>query len=392
MLLRVLFSIVIIFVTFANSEDILSPVQKKMLKNEKQQNKKSSDILEFDWINPVNLSYTHTKTDQTSPSQTSDIWSISLNQPIFRSGGIYYAIEYAKANREFLRLSTSLKEKALIKSAFVTLLNLKNIDLNIQKQNLLIKNAKIDILRKKEQYLNGVLDSSFLDNAILSKNRLEIGLLDMKSTKADLLKTFHTLSSLDYKSVHLPHLKLVNLDEYIKNNLFLKNSKANIKQLDYLKKMTVSNYFPTISLFANYNKSRVNYMRVQNDSYKSYGLSVSMPLFDINRGKNIELQKLKVLKSKLELIDKKNSEKELYRAIVKKISFYKKKIELAKEEEKLYASLLKTTKDLYSGGEKTIYDVKTMQNSLQSTKLDKKIYQNDLDIELFKLYEHEGNM
>jgi outer membrane protein TolC len=391
-LLRVLFSVVIVFVSFANSRDILSPVQKKILQNEKKQNEKSSDILEFDWVNPINLSYTHTKSDQTTPSQTSDIWSISLNQPIFRSGGIYYAVQYAKANREFLRLATSLKEKSLLKSAYVTLLNLKNIDLNIQKQKLLIENAKIDILRKKEQYLNGILDSSFLNNAILGKNRLEIGLLDMKSTKADLLKAFHALSSLDYKSVKLPHLKLVNLDKYIKNNILLKNSQANIKQLGFLKKMTVSNYFPTVSLFANYNKSRINYLGIKNDSYKSYGLSVSMPLFDINREKNIELQKLKVLKSKLELIDKKNSEKELYKSIVKKIEFYKKKIELAIEEEKLYKSLLKTTKDLYNAGEKTVYDVKTMQNSLNSTKLDKKIYKNDLDIELFKLYEHEGKM
>lgn len=381
-----------VLISFLNSKDILSKTQKDIIKNEKLQNEKSSDILEFDWVNPVTFSYTHTKNDKTTPSQTSDIFSISINQPIFRSGGIYYAVQYAKANREFLKLSTSLKEKSLLSSAFTTLLNLKNMDLKIQKQELLIKNAKIDILRKKEQYLNGVLDSSFLNNAILNKNRLEITLLDMKSTKADLLKTFHTLSTLDYKNIKIPHLKIVNIDKYIKNNIFLKNANANIKQLKYLKKMTISNYLPTVSLFANYNDSKIKYFKTENDSYKSYGLSISMPLYDINRKKNIELQKLKVLKSKLEMIDKKHSEKELYKSIIKKIEFYKKKIELAKEEEKLYASLLKTTNDLFNSGEKTIYDVKTMKNSLKSTLFDKKIYQNDLDIELFKLYEHEGKM
>ncbi len=381
-----------VLISFLNSKDILSKTQKDIIKNEKLQNEKSSDILEFDWVNPVTFSYTHTKNDKTTPSQTSDIFSISINQPIFRSGGIYYAVQYAKANREFLKLSTSLKEKSLLSSAFTTLLNLKNMDLKIQKQELLIKNAKIDILRKKEQYLNGVLDSSFLNNAILNKNRLEITLLDMKSTKADLLKTFHTLSTLDYKNIKIPHLKIVNIDKYIKNNIFLKNANANIKQLEYLKKMTISNYLPTVSLFANYNDSKIKYFKTENDSYKSYGLSISMPLYDINRKKNIELQKLKVLKSKLEMIDKKHSEKELYKSIIKKIEFYKKKIELAKEEEKLYASLLKTTNDLFNSGEKTIYDVKTMKNSLKSTLFDKKIYQNDLDIELFKLYEHEGKM
>ena len=388
MFLRVLCSLVLIF-SVSSANDILSKTQKDILKNEKKQNEKSSDILEFDWVNPLNLSYTHTKSDQTSPSQTTDMLTFSLNQPIFRSGGIYYAIQYAKANREFLKLSTSLKEKSLLKTAFTTLLSLKNIDLQIKKQKLLIENAKIDITRKKEQYLSGVLDSSFLDNAIINKNRLEIALLDMKSTKADLLKNFHTLSSLNYKSINPPHLKMVNIDSFIKKNIVLKNSRANIKQLDYLKKMTISNYFPVISLFANYNINRTDYITTQKDSYKRYGISVSMPLYDINRGKNIELQKLKYLKSKLELIDKINSEKELYKSIVKKIEYYKKKIELAKEEEQLYASLLKTTKDLYSAGEKTLYDVKTMQNSLQSTRLDKIIYKNDLDKELFELYEHE---
>ena len=389
MFLRVFLSCLIIF-SAVNATDILSQNKKDILKNEKEQNKKSSDVLEFDWINSINLSYSHSKSDITTPSQSSDNFSISLNQPIFRSGGIYYAIEYSKANREFLKLTTSLKEKSLLKSAFVTLLSLKNIDLRIKKQKFLIKNANIDIKRKKEQYLSGVLDSSFLDNAVLNKNRLEIALLDMKSTKADLLKTFHTLSSLDYKKVNLPHLKLIDLQSYIKDNLVIKNVKADINRQNYLKKMTISNYFPKVSLFANYNHNRIKYLNTKDNSYKSYGVTISMPLFDINRGKNIELQKLKYLKSKLEMIDKKNSEKELYKSIVKKIELYRKKISLAKEEEKLYASLLKTTKDLYSGGEKTIFDVQTMQNSLNSTILDKKIYQNDLDIELFKLYEHEA--
>ena len=389
MFLRVLLSCLIIF-SAINADNILSKTQKDMIENEKKQNKKSSDILEFDWINPINFSYSHSKSDMLTPTQTSDSLSVSLNQPIFRSGGIYYAIKYAKANREFLNFTTSLKEKSLLTTAFTTLLSLKNIDLKIKKQKLLIKNAKIDIVRKKEQYLSGVLDSSFLDNAVLSKNRLEISLLDMKSTKADLLKTFHALSSLDYNKVELPHLKLINLQSYIENNLVLKNAKANIKQKDYLKMMTISNYFPKISLYGSYNYNKTKYLTTKKDSYKKYGISVSMPIFDINRGKNIELQKLKYLKSKLEMIDKRDSEKELYKTIVKKIELYRKKINLAKEEEKLYASLLKTTRDLYNSGEKTTFDVQTMQNSLKSTLLDKKIYKNNLNALLFKLYEHES--
>ncbi len=372
----------------ASSSSPLSKTKKEILSNEKQQNEKSSDILEFDWINPIGASYTHTESDITNPTQTTDSFSISLNQPVFKSGGIYYAIKYAKANREFLRFATSLKERSLLKSAYELVLSIKNLDLKIKKQRCLIDNAKIDIVRKKEQYLSGVLDSSYLDNAILKKNSLEIALLDMLSSKADLLKSFKTLSDMDYETVKLPHLKLVDLSSYLKNNISIKSQMANAKEADYIKKMTISNYFPTISLFANYSDNRVKIKNTTHESHKSYGISVSMPLIDINRRKNIELQRLKYMESKLNLIDKKRAEKELYDSVVKKVKIIRKKIALAKKQEQLYQSLLKTTKDLYSAGEKSIYDVKTMENSLKSTKYDKYIYENDIDILLLKLFEH----
>ncbi|NQY93303.1 MAG: transporter, partial [Campylobacteraceae bacterium] len=44
---------------------------------------------------------------------------------------------------------------------------IKKQNIRIQKQNLLIKNAVIDVERKKEQVLNGLIDTSYLDNSIL---------------------------------------------------------------------------------------------------------------------------------------------------------------------------------------------------------------------------------
>ncbi len=389
MFLRLLLSLLVsVYVFAAQSDEVLSKTKKDIIQNEKMQNAKSSDILKLDWINPINASLSHTKSSRTSPSETTDSFSISLNQPIFKSGGIYYAIQYSKANREYLKFSTSLSEKSMLKSAYLAVLNLRNIDLKIKKQRYLIENAKIDITRKKEQYLSGVIDSSYLDDAILKKNSLDLSLLDMLSSKVDLEKTFKTLSSMDYKDVKLPHLNLINLTTFLKNNLAIKDQISNQKQLDYLKKMTISSYFPTVSLFASYNSNRVDYDGISKDSYKQYGVSISMPIFDINRKKNIELQELKYLKAKLDLQDKRKSEKELYDSVVKKVKIYKRKIELAKKQEKLYKSLLETTKDLYKGGEKTILDVDTMRNSLESTKVDKYIYQNDIDILLLSLYEH----
>jgi len=126
------------------------------------------------------------------------------------------------------------------------------------------------------------------------------------------------------------------------------------------------------------------------DSFYTYGFHISMPLFDINSFKNIELAKLNYLKSSLQLLDKKREEKNLYRAIFKKLGHIDKKISLTYEDLKLYSSLLNQTKELFKAGEKTKYDVMTMQNSLNSRRLDLKIFDMDRQILLLELYKKMG--
>jgi len=387
--LKIFCSLLFFGVTLSADSSLLSKRQNDILQNEQKQNIKSSDILKLNWINPITATLSRSKSDKLNPSVTSDSFTISLNQPIFKSGGIYYAIKYAKANREFLELNTKLKKRSLIKNVLFLIASLKDLDLKIEKERLLIENADIDIKRKREQFLSGVLDSSFLDNAMLNKNSLQMALLDMEASKFDLLKSLKDLSDIDYKSFSFTHMKLLNIDDFLSENLNIKDALANSKQTKYIKKMTISNYFPTISLFANYNYSKSdNGIFNSKDSYKQYGLRISMPLFDINRGKNIELQRLKYLKSKLMLNDTKQKERDLFNSVIKKVEIYNKKIKLSKEQAKLYSSLLKTTKNLYDAGEKTIYDVKTLKNSLKRSRIDEKIYRYEIDKILLDLYEH----
>lgn len=389
MRLKIFCSLLFFGVTLSADSSLLSKRQNDILQNEQKQNIKSSDILKLNWINPITATLSRSKSDKLNPSVTSDSFTISLNQPIFKSGGIYYAIKYAKANREFLELNTKLKKRSLIKNVLFLIASLKDLDLKIEKERLLIENADIDIKRKREQFLSGVLDSSFLDNAMLNKNSLQMALLDMEASKFDLLKSLKDLSDIDYKSFSFTHMKLLNIDDFLSENLKIKDALANSKQTKYIKKMTISNYFPTISLFANYNYSKSdNGIFNSKDSYKQYGLRISMPLFDINRGKNIELQRLKYLKSKLMLNDTKQKERDLFNSVIKKVEIYNKKIKLSKEQAKLYSSLLKTTKNLYDAGEKTIYDVKTLKNSLKRSRIDEKIYRYEIDKILLDLYEH----
>ncbi len=392
MLLKILISC-FVTVLFVNASDIsvLSKTKRDIIENQKKQNQNSSGILKYDWINPITASFSRTISTATSPNTKTNNFSISFDQPIFKSGGIYYALQYAKANEVFLKTSVLSEEKDLTTNVYSLVLQIRNIDLQIMKQKYLIKNANIDIERKKEQYLSGVLDSSYLNNAILQKNSLSIALLNMESSKIDLLRNLKNITNINYKNIKIPHLKLICLNKYLKNNILIRNAEANKKQQKYLEKMTISSYLPTISLFANYNSNKVDFLTTQKDTYKNYGITISMPLYDINRKKKIELQRLKYLKSKLDIIDKKNQQSELFDSIIEKINIIKRKINLSKEQEKVYLSLLNRTKDLYQAGEKTIYDVQTMQNSLNSTKIDKAIYKNEMKILLLKLYKQIGS-
>jgi outer membrane protein TolC len=122
------------------------------------------------------------------------------------------------------------------------------------------------------------------------------------------------------------------------------------------------------------------------DYYNLYGLRFAMPLFDINSFKNIEIAKLNHIKSNLLLEYKKKEESNLYEMILKRVEIVKEKIFLANEDLKLYKSLLKSTKEQFKGGEKTIYDVEIMENSLKTKEIDKEIYDIDMQLLLLELY------
>lgn len=374
---------------FAEDRDkLLSSLKRDIIDTEKKQNKNTSDILKWDWIEPLKGSYIHNKSKYQFDNDTkkTDNVAISMSQPVFKSGGIYYAIQYSNANREFLKLSTLIEEKNLLKSAISSLISIRKLDLQIKKQEYLIENSKIDILRKKEQYLSGFLDSSYLDNAILAKNQNELSFLELKSSKEDLVKAFKNISDADYNDLEPPHFKMIDMNTFIEENIEVRSSLAAVEQTKYLKNMTISTYLPTFSVTASYNKNRTNYLGIDNEDFHQYGLTVSMPLLDVNMLKEVELKKLDLLKSKLESDDKKREERILYKNIQNKIGIYKKKIEMAKENKSLYASLLDSTRELYEAGEKTEYDVDTMENSFKIMGIEIDIHRCDIQLQMLELY------
>ncbi len=369
--------------------DILSDNKELIFDYQFESNELESDILSKSWMNPVNLRYNKTFTTQfTDTTVITGGYSVIIDQPIFKSGGIYYGIKYSQALRDATRADIQLQKRTMIGDAVSILFNLKKTKLEQEKMKYQIKNDAIDIRQKRDSYDAGLLDSSFLDQAILKKSQDETALLEMELTLMELKQKFALLSDKDPGSLRLPVFKLMSKKNYSESNLELKRDRLRAAQSDYNQKVTWAKYLPTVSLQGQYTDADLNPLFARpglEEKYYTYGFTVSMPL-DINAFSDIEASKVEKLKAATELLDRKESVDEEYDWIHNSLSILDKKILLAQKDEKVYNSLYRLTKNLADAGEKTSFDADIMHNSLQIRKIDQKIYEIDKQVQLLKLY------
>ncbi|HIQ26869.1 MAG TPA: hypothetical protein EYH42_00030 [Sulfurovum sp.] len=371
--------------------DILSTNKELLFDYDFQSNELESDKLSKSWINPITLRYGKDYSTQFG-NQTIIVgtFSIVIDQPIFRSGGIYYAIKYSNALRDANNAEITFQRRKMIGDAVSILFNLEKTKLEQEKLKLLIKNDIIDIRQKRDSYNTGLLDSSFLDQAILKKNQDEIALLEMEFNVLELKQRFAILSDKKPENLKLPVLKLIDKSQYVEKNLELKVDRLRAIQSEYNEKITWAKYLPTVSLQGRYTDGDINPLFVGPNSilqeqYYNYGFSISMPI-DVNSFDDIEASKVEKLKAAVQVIDRRETVEEEYQWIYNSLDILNKKIFLAKKDEKIYNSLFRVTKNLAEVGEKTSLDADIMHNSLQIRKIDQKIYEIDKQIQLLKLY------
>ncbi len=387
----------LVFSTLYGDElgDILSQNKELLFNYDFQNNELESDKLSKSWINPIRLQYRKNYStqfrDRTIDTRT---FSIIIDQPIFRSGGIYYAIKYSEALRAANTSEITLQKRKMIGDAVSILFQLKKMKFEQEKMKLLIKNDTIDIRQKKDSYHAGLLDSSFLDQAILQKSKDEALLLEMELNILELKQKFSLLSDKKSESLSLPKLKLMSKTKYTDKNLDLKTDRLRAEVSKYNEKITWAKYLPTVSLQGQYIDGDRNPLfsnPVIQEQYYNYGFSISMPI-DINAYSDIEASKVQKLKAAVQVIDRRETVKEEYQWIYNSLNILDKKIQLAKKDEKIYNSLFRVTKNLAKAGEKTSFDASIMKNSLEIRKLDQKIYNIDKQIQLLKLYVRVENV
>ncbi len=386
---KISFASLLVLSTLANAnenqtleESILSKDRLDLFDLSKKQIEEDSSKLKKDWINPINYTYSKVYGEFYDTEKS----YISIDQPIFKTGGIYKAIKYANALKLYSHLDINLQKKALIKDTTTILFNIHKLEHQIKKLELLIKNGQIDIERKKEQVLNGFADTSLLDNAILDTNTNKNSLADLIYQKEELINQFNTYASGDYKSFDLPVFKLIDEDSFINNNLNIKKTKADITSKNDYSWMIISKYLPTISATFDYTKYHAtNNSSITYDDAQNYGIKVTMPL-DTRTFNDIESSRIDYLKAKLDLKNTIIEQENFFKSKLSKIKMIDSKVTIAKEDYELYNSLLDVIIEEKDAEIKTQSDVETLLNSKKIKELDLKIYNFDKQIELLEIY------
>jgi len=317
-----------------------------------------------------------------------------MDQTIFQSGGIYFGIKYANAAKKYSDYSIDVAKRKMIKDAIALLMQIKQSDLRIKRQELQIKNSEINLAQRTEEYLNGQLDSGFLDNAVIERNFVIQTLYDMQTSKERLISSFNTLSDLDYANAAIPHLDFLSEEEFLGKNIVLKMVDSQIERDSHNTNVVMAKYLPKLNLTAGYNWSKNENGQftagtstyTEEKDYYDYGFRVQMPI-NINTFRDIESARIDYLKSNLQKEDNVIRLKATFEQVTHNLNNLDKKKLLSIENRGIYLKLLNDTQDLYKAGYKTQYDVSLLKNSVNIAEIDSKIYEMDKQLELLTLYE-----
>jgi len=373
---------------FLNAQ-ILSDLNKKELSLQKHQLLEESQATKKSWINPVILKYSVTQDNIQSKKTITKSFSINVNQPIFKSGAIYYSIKYADDLKRLNINNLILKKRELIKNAYSLAYDYKITLLNKKILELKIKNALIDVKKRREEYKNGTLDLSFLNNAIISLNSLKLSLEDIKNSLTSIKFNFKNISDADITKVNLKLFKIIPLNHYLSNNLDLESKKISQKVNNDLYKMQVGNSLITVSLNGSWNYQDVDYdskiLKDDKDNFYSVGVGISIP-FDVTAKNNIQKTKLNFLVSKFDYLQKKRELINEYKKTIFNIETFKRKIKIYEDNIKLYDGLIKDTKNSILAGSATEDDLKILENSKKTNLIQIKILKLQIQKELLNLY------
>ncbi len=370
--------------------DLLSADKRQLLEYQQEQSSVKSKELEQSWINPIRLQYSKNYSTQFGDTINTGQFMIAVDQPIFKMGGIWSAIKYAKALGRANALDIEIQKRELTSQALTILYNLKRSAYQLEKFRLMIANDNLDIILERESYEAGLTNRTLYDQALLKHNQDMTSKLDLELSISQFENDFSLLSDKNPNEIVLPNFDLIDQKRYLSEQLELQRDQFRVEEKKYNKNMIFTKYLPEISVTGRYINEDLNPLFAQpgsslNREYYTYGFTVSLPL-SINAFHDIQDAKIEYLNAKITQNEKKKTLINNFKLIQKRLEIIDKKIALSKEDASHYQSMLATTEEMASLGDKTNLDTEIVRNTLQIRQIDQEIYKVDAQLELMKLY------
>jgi outer membrane protein TolC len=301
--LLALFSITLLLHSSDELVDVLSNNKSRLIEAQKKQTKLQAEKLERSWINPIIVQYSKNYSTQFDKTIDTGQFVISVDQPIFKMGGIWEAVKYAKALGEANSLDIEIKKRELITQALSILYNLKKSKLKLQKLDLLIRNDELDILIQKESYKAGLSNRTLYDRALLKRNQDITSKLELQMQIIKLKNDFSLLSDKNPEDISLPYFTMLDKSRYENSQLEIQRDILKAEAKEHNKYMTWTKYLPELSVTGRYVNEDKNPLFANakiKKSYYTYGFKVSLPI-NINAYRDIESSQIEYLNAQINL-------------------------------------------------------------------------------------------
>ncbi|MCK9490564.1 MAG: TolC family protein [Sulfurimonas sp.] len=373
----------------ADDKELLSQEKQNLLLQEQNRYESEYEKLRYNWITPLNLgaSYGYDKA-YTGDYGTNTNVSASISQDIFRSGGITYQIEYADAKKRTDEISLSKEMASINEQLFTTLLDYKKTLYQKEQSELILKNKEIEIFIKRQLYDVGKADITELNNALVAQSSELKNLVTHQYMLAKLRGEVLKLSDVDPAKFLLPTFTLIERDAYLENNLNLNYLRFQAKSYESLYGVTKSNYLPSVTLNANVGYREYDSKKYENKydgNYYGAGVTLNIPL-TYNADATTQEAKASYLKQAAQVADTYRITKASYTQSIELIESYRSYNEITSKNLSLYDELIEAIEAGVNTGEKTGYDLQIIKNTKAIEKLNIKLSEINIQIELAKLH------
>ncbi|RXJ80924.1 TolC family protein [Arcobacter sp. F2176] len=375
----------------ANELEVLKDSKKVLRQTEKKIIQKNYESSKNDWISPITISSGLNRShsfNSESDSLTKSV-SIGFSQSIYKSGGIEFTIKNAKDVLNSDLIAWEIENKAILETIYETLLEIKKVKLQIEQSEYSLKNKEIELILKKIQYEAGNADITELNDAIMSKNTQYKENISLKNSLKDKEYELSKYTNLKYNQIDLIDFKIIDKNEFLKNNLNIKYENSKVKVLDSSYKKLKSSYLPQLSVGTNYSYSRNENLQSDTQSTSKNGsisLNLSMPIYDINKSSTVEKSRLELLKQKIALNDIKDETLYEYEQILTQIDTYEQQSKIIKENLNLYDELINANRNSNESGMSSDYDLEILENTKKINEYDLTINNIDIKLQYSKLY------